>query len=101
MKFWTIGLAAVLAVGLVGVAEAKGGKGGKGGSHEGKGKGGPLSMATLDANGDGTVSKEEWNGAFEKLDKDNDGKLTADELKGGKHSDKKGGKHSGGRKGNR
>jgi hypothetical protein len=93
MKFWTIALAGLLVVGVVGVAEARGGKGGHKSDNSGKAKGGSVSMATLDTNGDGTISKEEWDAAFAKLDKNSDGKLTADELKG------KSGKHQGGKKG--
>lgn len=37
-------------------------------------------LARVDANGDGTVSKEEWEAFFAKLDRDRDGKLSTTEL---------------------
>jgi hypothetical protein len=96
MKFWTIALAALLAVGAVGVAEARGGKGHK--SDGGAKAKGTVSLAKLDTNGDGKVSKEEWDAAFAKLDQNGDGSLTSDDLKGkhgkhqGKHPGQKGGR---------
>jgi Ca2+-binding EF-hand superfamily protein len=39
-----------------------------------------VRLTKLDASGDGTVSREEWTAAFARLDKNGDGKLTADEL---------------------
>ena len=58
------------------------------------GQGGGLLFKTLDADGDGTLSSKEIDNAFAalmKLDKNQDGQLTPDELRsrGGKNREKK------------
>jgi hypothetical protein len=86
MKRWGAVVTVLLLAGMIGVAEA--GKGKQQGDGRAKGKGGSVSLATLDANGDGEVSKEEWDAAFAKLDQNGDGKLTSDDLQ--KNRGKKG-----------
>jgi hypothetical protein len=52
-----------------------------------------LTLKELDLDGDGKVSKDEFADAFHKLDRNQDGFLSADEMSGtghsGKHGDQK------------
>ena len=40
----------------------------------------PNLTARFDQNGDGTVSRQEWNDRFSRLDKNNDGRLSRSEI---------------------
>lgn len=42
----------------------------------------PLTFKTFDHDGDGKVTREEFAGAFARLDRNHDGMLTADEMPG-------------------
>lgn len=74
-----------LALAQIGVAQEAGRRGrGREGDRGGRGMGGGGFVQRMDADGDGTISRDEYKGppeAFEKLDADADGSLTMEEAR--------------------